>query len=158
MKDTISVVAFDPEDPCTVESLAEALSEYQSVLIPCTTEETMQDTIERQPVDVVVLNLQKPFEDAFGLLSQIQDKAPQAEVIFGGQFDDEMLWAWMEVIQRGAYEFLPKPFDPDELKHHVVHAAEKHHAVRRRKRPPAESVKDLNAAPKRKALPPEHST
>ncbi len=105
MKDTISVVAFDPEDPCSVESLAEALSEYQSVLIPCTTEETMQDTIERQPVDVVVLNLQKPFEDAFGLLSQIQDKAPQAEVIFGGQFDDEMLWAWMEVIQRGAYEF-----------------------------------------------------
>jgi hypothetical protein len=102
-KDTISVVVFDPEDPGTLESLAEPLKEYQSVLIPCASKETMQATIGRQPVDVVVLNL------------------------------------------------LPKPFDPDELKYHVVHAAEKHHAVRPRKRPPAESVKELNATSKRKA-------
>jgi DNA-binding NtrC family response regulator len=54
----------------------------------------------------------------------------------------------MEVIQRGAYEFLPKPFDWEELKHHVVHAAEKHHPVELRKRAPAESVKNLNTSSK----------
>jgi len=151
MKDTISIVVCDPEDPRTLESVAEAVREYQSVLIPCASGEAVGAAIERQPVDVVVLNLQKPLEEAFRLLLEIQGKAPQAEVIFVAQFDDEMLWVWMEVIQRGAYEFLPKPFDPEELKHHVVHATEKHHPVRLRKRPPAESVKDLKATSKKKA-------
>ena len=42
-------------------------------------------------------------------------------------------WAWMEVIQRGAYEFLPKPFGREDLEHYVVQAVERHGPVERRK-------------------------
>jgi DNA-binding NtrC family response regulator len=73
-----------------------------------------------------------------------------SQVIFVAQFDDELLWAWIEVIQRGAYEFLPKPFDCDELKLHVLHAVEKHHRVQRQ-RDSAASVRDSTTGLKAKA-------
>ena len=111
----------------------------------------MRSAIGHQSVDVVVLKLDKPFEPAFSLLSEIQRKAPHAEVIFVAQFDDEILWVWIEVIRRGAYEFLPKPLDREDLRHYVVSATEKHHAVEPRKRPPAESVKDVNASSTKRA-------
>jgi DNA-binding NtrC family response regulator len=148
MRHIISVAVFDWDDPATVWTVTDALSQYQSVVIPCTSEEAVLAVIAQRGVDVVVLNLSKPFEKSFRLLSDIQSKAPQTEVIFVAQFDERMLRAWMEVIQRGAYEFLPKPFDREELKHHIVHAAEKHHPVELRKRAPAESVKNLGTTSK----------
>jgi DNA-binding NtrC family response regulator len=150
MNHTVSIVIFDPEDPDTLRNLAEALTEYHSVLIPYASEEALREAIGHHPVDVFLLKLEKPFEQAFNLLSEIQVKAPQAQVIFVAQFDDEMLWAWMGVIQRGAYEFLPKPLDPEELKLHVVSAVEKNHPLQLLKRPPAESVKDLYATSKKR--------
>lgn len=147
MRDSMVIVVYDPEDPRTFQSLTEAVGEYQLDVIPCASQEAVRGIVEsHQPVDVVVLSLRKPFEDSFRLLAEIQEKSPQTEVIFVAEFDEEMLQLWMEVIQRGAYEFLPKPFDPQELKHHVVHATEKHHPVRLRKRPPAESVRELKTA------------
>ena len=151
MRHVISVAVFDWEDSATVWGVTDALSQYQSVVIPCTSEEAVRAVIVHRRVDVVVLNLSKPFEKSFRLLSDIQSKAPQTEVIFVAQFDERMLRAWMEVIQRGAYEFLPKPFDREELKHHVVHAVEKHHAVELRKRPAAESMKNLSTTSKSRA-------
>ena len=91
----------------------------------------------------MILNFQKPFEQAFRLLSEIKSKAPKVEVIFVSPFDEETLWLWIEAIQRGAYEFLPKPLDLGDLKRILVQATEKHHPVKLRKFPPAESVKDL---------------
>jgi two-component system C4-dicarboxylate transport response regulator DctD len=152
MKNTISIVVYDPDDPLTVGIVAEALKEYQSILIPCTSPEAVSTAIERQSVDVVVLNFEKPPEQAFRLLSEIQMKAPQAEVIFVAQFDDEMLWSWMEIIQRGAYEFLAKPLDPAELMHQVVRATEKHHRIWLQRRPPAKSVKQLDTPSKKKTF------
>jgi len=92
----------------------------------------------------------KPFERAFHLLSQIKTKVPQVEVIFVSRFDDEARWIWIEVIQRGAYEFLPKPLEVPELKRLLVQAAQKHHPLKLRKRPPAESVKELAANGRRR--------
>ncbi len=129
MQYSFSVVVFDPNDPTTLETTAEVLREYQSVVIDCTSQDALWTAIEHQSVDVAVLDLNKPFDQSFRLLAAIQTKSPQTEVIFVAHFDDEILCAWMEVIQRGAYEFLPKPFDPEELKHHIVHAAEKHHPL-----------------------------
>ena len=129
----ISVAVFDPEDFTTVKSVTEALREYQAVLIECQSEEALRTVIDQGPVDVVVLNLARPFGQAFRLLSEIQIKAPEAEVIFVALFDDEVRWAWMEVIQRGAYEFLPKPFDREDLEHYAIHAVERRRSVERRK-------------------------
>jgi len=146
MKHMITVAVLDPNDPVTARSVKDALRNYQSVVIPCESNQAMQAAMSQQPMDVVVLKLSKPFEDDFRTLSEIQIKAPQTEVIFVAQFDDEILPGWMEVIRRGAYEFLPKPLDHEELKHHLVRATEKHHPVGPRKRLHATSTKSASAA------------
>jgi DNA-binding NtrC family response regulator len=146
MKHMIAVAVLDPTDPVSARSVKDALREYQSVVIPFKSEEAMQAAMMQQRMDVVVLRLNKPFDEGFRTLSEIQAKAPQTEVIFVAHFDDEILPAWMEVIQRGAYEFLPKPLDREELEHHLVRATEKHHPVEPRKRLYATSTHSASAA------------
>lgn len=139
----VSILVWD-HDPLTLHKVAEAIDEYQSVVIPCSSVEAILFTLQHKTVDVVILNLRKPFENTFHLLSEIKAKAPRVEVIFVSPFDDdETRWVWIETIQRGAYEFLPKPLDLPELTRVVVQATEKHHPMKLRKRPPAESVKGL---------------
>jgi len=145
MKHMITVAVLDPQDPVTARSVKDALREYQSVVIPCESKKAMQAAMRQQRMDVVVLTLSEPFDEDFRTLAEVQIKAPHAEVIFVAQFDDEMLRAWMEVIQRGAYEFLPKPLDREELKHHLLRATEKHHPVDQRKRVFATSTKSVSA-------------
>ena len=151
MRHTFSAIVFAPSDPNTLRSVMDALTDDQSVIIPCRSENVLWAALQRQKIDVVILNLEKPFEHAYRLLSEIQMKAPQAEAIFLAEFDPEILSTWMEVIQRGAYEFLPKPFDPDELRFQVIRATEKHHRIEVRKRPPAESIRRQDQSLRKRA-------
>ena len=149
MPQAVSILVWDQNDPRTVHRVAEAIEEYQSVVIPCSSAAAILFTIQHKTIDAVILNLQKPLQDTFQLLSEIQSKAPQVEVIFVSPFDDdETRCAWTETIRRGAYEFLPKPLDALELNRVLVQATEKHHPIQLRKRPPAESVRHLTAKAK----------
>ena len=150
MEQNCSILVWDQDDPSTLKNVTEAIQEFRSVVIPCSSAKTVLFTIQHRTVDVVILNLQKPFEQAFRFLSEIKTKAPKVEVIFVSPFDEEARWVWIEAIQRGAYEFLPKPLDLGDLKRILVQAIEKHHPVKLRKFPPAESVKDLTTRARKK--------
>jgi DNA-binding NtrC family response regulator len=145
MEQSFSILVWDQDDPSTFKNVAEAIQEYQSVVLPCSSPEAVLFVIQHRAVDAVILNFQKPFEHAFNLLSEIKTQAPQVEVIFVSPFDEETRWLWTEAIQRGAYEFLPKPLDLLELKRILVQTTEKRHPVRLRKLPPAESVRNLTS-------------
>lgn len=146
MDSTIAVVVFDSDDPVTPRSVKEALRDYRCVVIPCSSRTEMLAAISQQPIDVAVLKLTKPFEEDFRTLSEIQGSAPQTEVIFVAQFDEELMRAWMEVIQRGAYEFLPKPLNREELRYHLLRATEKHHPVKPRRLLSTAHTKGASAA------------
>ena len=66
------------------------------------------------PPDVVLINVQTETQPCFSGLSKIQQWWPSSQVIFLSPVDDIHLWA--EAIRLGAYDFLPKPVDPDQLK------------------------------------------
>jgi len=70
------------------------------------------------PADVVITDMVMPGMDGMELLARIKELYPDVEVIvltgYGGIEDA------VEAMRRGAADFLPKPFRPDELKRLVV--------------------------------------
>ena len=135
MQDVLSVIVFDQDDPFTLKKVTQAITEYRSEVVPCSSPQAILDSIQKKTVDVIVLNLEKTLEKPFDLLSQIKARVAQVEVVCVSRFDDEKLW--LEAIQCGAYDLLAKPLNLSELKRILVQATEKHHTVNVMKRPPA---------------------
>ena len=66
------------------------------------------------PPDIVLFNIKTEAQSCFSRLEKVQGQWPSAQVIFLSSVDDIHLWA--EAIRLGAYDFLPKPIDPEQLK------------------------------------------
>jgi DNA-binding NtrC family response regulator len=66
------------------------------------------------PPDIVLFNIKTEAQSCFSRLEMVHGQWPSAQVIFLSPVDDIHLWA--EAIRLGAYDFLPKPIDPDQLK------------------------------------------
>ncbi len=79
-----------------------------------------KSVLEEGTFDAIVIELLNPVEVFFDLLSAIKARSPHTEVIFISRFADEDLW--IESIQRGAYDLLPKPLDRNELRRTVTNA------------------------------------
>jgi DNA-binding NtrC family response regulator len=64
--------------------------------------------------DVVLIDLFDPVERPFEMLSIIKENSPRTEVIFISNLAEVPLW--IESMQRGAYDYLPKPLNRQELR------------------------------------------
>ena len=69
---------------------------------------------EEPPPDVVLFNIKTDAQSCFSQLAKVRGQSPSTQVILLSTVDDIHLWA--EAIRLGAYDFLPKPIDPDQLK------------------------------------------
>src|SRR5262245_15901668 len=115
MHEPLRIIVVDP-DSQTVEKIREATEEYLSVITPCSSPDAILDTVrQHQPVEVMILELERPFGKVFTLLSELKSRV-QAEVVFVSRFDDEALW--IEAIQSGTFDYLCKPLD---LKRILLH-------------------------------------
>lgn len=83
----------DPE-PHTAERASQATAAYLSKITAYLAETS---------IDVIILNLEGPFEEAFDLLPSLKVKLPNVEIVFVTRFDDET--PWVEAIQRGLMTF-----------------------------------------------------
>ena len=134
MHDPLRIIVVDT-DSQTVEKVREATEKYLSVITPCSSPDAILDIVlQHRPVEVIILELERPFNKMFILLSELKSRV-QAEVVYVSRFDDEALW--IEAIQCGTYDYLCKPLD---LKHLLLHAAERHRRERIMKRPPTQGV------------------
>jgi DNA-binding NtrC family response regulator len=122
MQNAISVAIVDSE-PRMIEEAVHAIAAYRpkiaiypsiSLILEASTATT----------DVIILNLERPFEETFKFIPRLKAKLPSVEIVFITRFDEESLW--VEAIQRGAYDLLPKPIDVSELERILLHATEKH--------------------------------
>jgi DNA-binding NtrC family response regulator len=127
MQGALSILVMDKDDR-TVQIVADAVKDYPSKIVCCSSREALLEAaLQAEAVDVVILDFQQPFEESFDLLSHLKAELPQTEIVFASRFDDEKLW--MEAVQRGAYDFLPKPLGLSELKRILIQATEKHHPL-----------------------------
>ncbi|USD32623.1 MULTISPECIES: nitrogen regulation protein NR(I) [Vibrio] len=68
--------------------------------------------LERETPDVLVSDIRMPGIDGIELLRQVHDRSPELPVIIMTAHSD--LDAAVNAYQKGAFEYLPKPFDVDE--------------------------------------------
>ncbi len=79
--------------------------------------------VASQPFDVVVTDLRMPGADGFEVLRAVKARAPETEVV--------MMTAYatvadaVEAMRQGAYDYLQKPFDPDDASLVVARALER---------------------------------
>lgn len=75
------------------------------------------------PFDAILIDIYHPVETFLEMIPLLKELFPMTEVVFMSRIDDERLW--IESIQRGAYDLLPKPLDKRELRRIVINAIEK---------------------------------
>ncbi len=73
--------------------------------------------------DVVVTDIQMPGADGFTVLREVKRRWPATEVVMMTAYAS--IPKAVEAIKEGAYDYLPKPFDPDEVALVVARALER---------------------------------
>ncbi len=94
----------------------------------------MDELLDRAQPNAIVTDIRMPGTDGLELLSLIQHKASEIPVIVTTAYTD--LDSAVASYRRGAFEYLPKPFDVDEAVNLVRRALE--HRKRRRVESPSE--------------------
>jgi two-component system response regulator HydG len=89
--------------------------------------------------DVVVTDIQMPGADGFAVLREVKRRWPGTEVLLVTAYAS--IPKAVEAMREGAYDYLAKPFDPDDVALVVARALE-----RRRQRREAEGLKERLAA------------
>lgn len=81
------------------------------------------DILSRNDVDIVLLDLKLPDVNGMEVLRSIRNRHPHIVVIIITGFGSVQTAA--EAMRNGAYDLLPKPFEPDQLRIAVNRALEK---------------------------------
>jgi DNA-binding NtrC family response regulator len=119
--DGLEVLVLDDE-PIVIKSLKMALKK-----IGCTVEiyqvpEEALARINEKSFDIVVTDVVMGDIDGIQVLEHVMERSPQSKVIIMTAF--AMMEMARKAMDRGAFDFIAKPFDADEIRAVVAKAAE----------------------------------
>lgn len=114
----VRVLLIDPEQE--VHEAAKDTLKYADLELVCAYPTNGLQTLGNNLWDLIIIEVNNPLEQHQDLLNELNVQFPQAEWIFLSRQADDRLW--MESIQRGAYDLLPKPLDRVEFKRVVFNA------------------------------------
>jgi signal transduction histidine kinase len=99
------------------------------------------DVLQKQEVAIVFLDLKMPGMDGMEVLKHIRERHPDVLVIvITGYATVETA---IEAMKKGAYDFIPKPFEPDQMRMVVRRAEEKIRLTREANKLAAERKRTL---------------
>ena len=81
------------------------------------------DIVSKESVDIILLDLKMPGMDGMEVLSRIQAHDEQILIIVITGF--ATVETAIEAMKQGAYDFIPKPFEPDQLRIVINRARDK---------------------------------
>ena len=109
--------------------------------------------LEAQSFEVVLTDVRMPGLDGFELIRLLKERWPLMEVVMMTAFAS--IPSAVEAMRQGAYDYVQKPFDPDDVGLVVTRALDRHRerAARRAQAPhPGMSPEELAALSYREAL------
>jgi signal transduction histidine kinase len=104
------------------------------------TGEEALDLMERDPVDILLLDYKLPGISGMDVLQTLSERKAETLVVMITAYAN--LETAVAATKSGAFDFLAKPFTPDELKA-AVHKTSKHHMVQRAARKLAEERRQI---------------
>lgn len=84
--------------------------------------------LEQESFDLVICDIRMPGMDGFELLEYIKGRYPELTIVMLTAFSN--VESAVKAIKKGAYDFIPKPFEQDEIIHKVRKALERSRLIR----------------------------
>ena len=103
-------------------SLRERLTREGHVVTEAEDGRTAREALERETPDLALLDMRLPDTDGLAILKQLQEKAPEVPAIMITAFSS--VETAVEAMRMGAYDYVAKPFNLDELAITVKRALE----------------------------------
>ncbi len=86
------------------------------------------DTIQKKEFDIALIDIKMPGMDGMELQARLKEAEPELTVIIMTGYAS--VETAVQALKRGAYDYITKPVDPDELSHLVSNALEHKRASR----------------------------
>lgn len=110
--DVLILVVDDEAD--TRDGCERILSRLGYQVITAASGEAGMEIVKRDPVSIVLLDLKMPGVDGMEILQEIREfNAGILVIVITGYATVELA---IEAMKLGAYDFIPKPFEPDQLR------------------------------------------
>ncbi|MGD8251301.1 MAG: response regulator [Desulfobacterales bacterium] len=118
----INVLVIDDEEGIRIGS-SRILSRMGCEVTTASRGEDGLEIIDKAPIAIVLLDLKMPGMDGMEVLTRIHQKKEDILVIVITGF--ATVETAIEAMKQGAYDFIPKPFEPDQLRIVINRAREK---------------------------------
>jgi len=102
------------DDPASRDLLRKVLATEGHQVVQAADGREALAELQRQPADLVVSDIRMPDVDGVQLLERLREVAPDVPVILVTAFGD--VEGAVEAIRRGAFDYLPKPYDVDGIR------------------------------------------
>ena len=122
MSEQTNILVVDDEETMR-DSCQQALSQKANIVKVAEDGSTALAMLEKEPFDLVILDLKMPGLSGMEVLKRIKQDDPEVMVVVITGY--ATIESAVEAMKSGAYDFIPKPFTPDGLRVIVKRALEK---------------------------------
>ncbi|MEJ5363198.1 MAG: response regulator [Spirochaetota bacterium] len=120
MKDILAKILIVDDEDIVLKSCLRVLQKLDYEIETAYSGQTALDNLEKKKYDIVVTDLMMPGMDGMQLLEEIKKRYPEVIVIiFTGYATVETA---RQALKAGAFDYIPKPFTPDELRNVIENA------------------------------------
>lgn len=114
MKDVLARILIVDDEDVVLKSCLRILQKLDYEVDTAYSGQTALDNLKKKRYDIVITDLMMPGMDGMQLLAEIKKQYPDIIVIIFTGF--ATVETARQALKAGAFDYIPKPFTPDELR------------------------------------------